>query len=203
MRDWHSSSFQHGLSSLHERGAFAGPVLSVSAGASPPCHLRSSHSLPPVPSPFSVERPCLPLMIVISPLSFFTSPTPENPICPPEVLSLVKGNPACQLKQGVMKNPQQPAEVVFGIPLGIRRVPHYRFLHPLQKLRSYASIFQAFSSLMVTGIIGTIPVPGLPFLSTQNSSPSFLLLWNLQLVKFLGLGFSILPAGPSPLPDSP
>ena len=105
MRDWHSSSFQHGLSSLHERGAFAGPVLSVSAGASPPCHLRSSHSLPPVPSPFSLERPCLPLMIVISPLSFFTSPTPENPICPPEVLSLVKGNPACQLKQGVRKKP--------------------------------------------------------------------------------------------------
>jgi len=26
-----------------------------------------------VPSPFSVERPCLPPMIVISPLSFFTS----------------------------------------------------------------------------------------------------------------------------------
>src|SRR5574341_694419 len=62
---------------------------------------------------------------------------------------------------------------------------------------------QASSSLMAAGINETIPVPALPFLMTQNSSPSFRFLWNLQFVKFRGLGLSIAPAGPSPFPSLP
>ena len=64
-------------------------------------------------------------------------------------------------------------------------------------------IVQASSSLIAAGISGTIPVPALPFLMTQKNSPSLRFLWNLQLVKFRGLGFSIWPAGPSPLPSLP
>lgn len=48
-----------------------------------------------------------------------------------------------------------------------------------------------------------MPVPGLPFLMIQNSSPSCLLLWNLQLVKFRGPGCKRLPTGPSPNPLFP
>jgi hypothetical protein len=47
-------------------------------------------------------------------------------------------------------------------------------------------IIHASSSLMAAGIRDTIPVPALPFLITQNSSPSFRFLWNLQLVKLRG-----------------
>ncbi len=56
---------------------------------------------------------------------------------------------------------------------------------------------------MAAGIRDTIPVPALPFLITQNSSPSFRFLWNLQLVKLRGLGLRIAPAGPSPFPSFP
>ena len=48
-----------------------------------------------------------------------------------------------------------------------------------------------------------MPVPGLPFLMIQNSSPSCLLLWNLQLVKLRGPGCKRLPTGPSPKPVFP
>ena len=48
-----------------------------------------------------------------------------------------------------------------------------------------------------------MPVPGLPFLMIQNSSPSCLLLWNLQLVKSRGPGCKRLPTGPSPKPVFP
>src|SRR6476659_4256267 len=64
-------------------------------------------------------------------------------------------------------------------------------------------IVQASSSVIAAGINETIPVPALPFLITQNSSPSFRFLWNLQFVKFRGLGFRIAPAGPSPFPSLP
>jgi hypothetical protein len=63
--------------------------------------------------------------------------------------------------------------------------------------------FQASSSLMVAGTRGTIPVPGLPFLMTHMSSPSFRFLWNLQLVKSRGPGFKTAPAGPCPSPFAP
>src|SRR6188508_985835 len=59
---------------------------------------------------------------------------------------------------------------------------------------------QASSSVIAAGINETIPVPALPFLMTQKSSPSFRFLWNLQFVKFRGLGLRIAPAGPSPFP---
>src|SRR5215467_1336923 len=64
-------------------------------------------------------------------------------------------------------------------------------------------IVQASSSVIAAGINDTIPVPALPFLMTQNSSPSFRFLWNLQFVKFRGLGLRIAPAGPSPFPSFP
>ena len=64
-------------------------------------------------------------------------------------------------------------------------------------------IVQASSSLIAAGISGTIPVPALPFLITQKSSPSFRFLWNLQLVKSRGVGFRIWPARPSPFPSLP
>src|SRR5512132_3356119 len=64
-------------------------------------------------------------------------------------------------------------------------------------------IVQASSSVIAAGTKDTMPVPALPFLITQKSSPSFRFLWNLQLVKFRGLGFKIAPAGPSPLPSLP
>src|SRR6188508_214065 len=62
---------------------------------------------------------------------------------------------------------------------------------------------QASSSVIAAGINETIPVPALPFLMTQKSSPSFRFLWNLQFVKFRGLGLRIAPAGPSPFPSLP
>ncbi len=43
-------------------------------------------------------------------------------------------------------------------------------------------IVQASSSVTAAGINGTMPVPALPFLITQKSSPSFRFLWNLQFV---------------------
>src|SRR6266850_1776085 len=64
-------------------------------------------------------------------------------------------------------------------------------------------IVQASSSVIAAGIKGTIPVPALPFLITQKSSPSFRFLWNLQFVKLRGLGFRILPASPWPSPFLP
>ena len=48
-----------------------------------------------------------------------------------------------------------------------------------------------------------MPVPALPFLITQNISPSVRFLWNFGFVKFRGVGFRIAPAGPSPLPLVP
>jgi hypothetical protein len=57
-------------------------------------------------------------------------------------------------------------------------------------------IVQASCSVIAAGIKGTMPVPALPFLITQKSSPSFRFLWNLQFVKLRGLGFRILPASP-------
>src|SRR6478672_3597489 len=64
-------------------------------------------------------------------------------------------------------------------------------------------MIQASSSVIAAGINETIPVPALPFLMTQKSSPSFRFLWNLQFVKFRGLGLRIAPAGPSPFPSLP
>src|SRR4029079_15572981 len=64
-------------------------------------------------------------------------------------------------------------------------------------------IVQASSSVIAAGINETIPVPALPFLITQKSSPSFRFLWNLQFVELRGLGLRIAPAGPSPLPSLP
>ena len=61
----------------------------------------------------------------------------------------------------------------------------------------------ASSSVIAAGIKETMPVPALPFLMTQKSSPSFRFLWNLQFVKFRGLGLRIAPAGPSPFPSLP
>src|SRR4029078_5159637 len=64
-------------------------------------------------------------------------------------------------------------------------------------------IVHASSSVIAAGIKGTMPVPALPFLITQKSSPSFRFLWNLQFVKLRGAGFRILPASPSPSPSLP
>jgi hypothetical protein len=54
------------------------------------------------------------------------------------------------------------------------------------KLRSYRIVTQASSSVIAVPISGTIPVPALPFLITQNISPSVRFLWNFGFVKFRG-----------------
>src|SRR5437899_2164641 len=59
---------------------------------------------------------------------------------------------------------------------------------------------QASSSVIVDGTWGTMLVPGLPFLITQNNSPSVRFLWNAQFVKLRGDGLSIIPPGPFPFP---
>src|SRR6185295_12439944 len=64
-------------------------------------------------------------------------------------------------------------------------------------------IVHASSSVIAAGIKGTMPVPALPFLITQKSSPSFRFLWNLQFVKLRGAGFRIFPASPRPSPSLP
>jgi len=62
---------------------------------------------------------------------------------------------------------------------------------------------QASSSVIVDGTWGTMPVPGLPFLMTQNNSPSVRFFWKAQFVKLRGDGLSIIPPGPLPFPSRP